>query len=361
MNCPKCNTQLDDNAVICPVCGDHFAVEMQRNKFWQTREKTYTILSDVIHSRLFLIFSIFLSVLCGTFLLSAIQFDLISALCFAFSLIGLIGAWQLYSGKSQRPDAPKIKQLRFLPKTLKIIYNVFYVLVIVVTVICIIALSMIQPMIDMMAEEGFDIMETVAQAFYEEGLLTYEESLEIAAFKINDYLGTILVALIIAMAIVTVVLVLMTIAFKKMQKFTEALLDTCQTGTYQTPKKFSHKFVFTMGIIIAIPGAFSILGGMVVAALSPIALGGYMITFSLLMKEINEKELRNNKDIAIQEEILARVADLTNKQMYENAQAQATAEETPTEETPVEEAAAEETPVEDAPVEDAPTEDNSNE
>ena len=158
-------------------------------------------------------------------------------------------------------------------------------------------------------------MDEAASILYEEGIITFEESLKVAAFDVSEYIYPIIALVCIVMLLIIAYTVLVCVAFKKIEDFNDSLLKTCAMGSYEVPAKLSNKFVFVMGIIVAAPTLISF-AFMPAASLSSLALAGYLILSSLLMKNINEKQMHNNASIQAQEEILAKVADQTNKEMY---------------------------------------------
>lgn len=365
MYCPKCNAELTEGSVICNVCGEHFEMESQRGKFLMAKARTLSLLSDVFHSTRFLVFSIFVSILCGvSFLCTVSSFSLDAALTLAFSIVATIACWQLYASKDA-PDAKKVKKLRWLHKVWHVFSNIIYITFIVVLALCIISLAFLGALWNTIEEEysDTDIMWEVANALYEEDLISYEDALEIASYDVDStILFAIMVGITVVFALFIAFFIIYSIMLKRSEKYITALEDTCRTGEYNATK-CPGKFMIVMGVLYALFyggtsftasfGDIEISSG--AAGLLPLAIGAYLVCAGLLFNTIHTAELENNKSIVAEEATLAHVAHLTNEAV--RAAAYTAPAEKVVEETPiVEEAPA----VEEAPVvEDAPSEENN--
>ncbi len=330
MYCPKCGAELREGSVICTSCGEHFALEAQRGKVIMTRARSKSIISDIFKSKLFLVHSIFLSILCGASLFSIFYkdaygettIDVFAALLFAFSLVAMIAAWRLYAQKED-VSSEKIKQMRMFPKLLKILCNIFYIMFIVVAVLLII-FAVFSASLWSALEEAMDadIMQEVVDVLLEEGVITAQEATEILKVDLLAILPVILAGTILAMLILIAIFVVYSIAFKKTERHFTEIMDASAQGQY-TASSTPSKFIFVMGIICASFGGIIALGSVSSIGQNPLtytisnltlgALGAYMITLSLIFKNIHAEETENNKAIAFEQEQLSRVAQLTNQ------------------------------------------------
>lgn len=323
MYCPKCNAEIPDGSIVCNVCDEPFAVEQQRGKFLKARENSIGIISDMFHSKLFLVLSIFMSVLCGVSFISTFSngFDITSALVFAFSLVSMIAAWQLYSEKG-RPDQKKMKHFKMLAQSLKIICKVLYITLIVVLVLCILLLSFSAAIIKA-AEDEMDVSfeEMIDEAITESGIEVDDETMEIVKDLITGSLVLLIPIVVVVFGIIIALYVLYTSTFKKAERYMSDLEDTCTSGDYKT-EKCPSQFIFVMGIICASIGVCTLSSG--ISCLYYGMIGAYLIVLSLVFKKLHALELENNKLIAAEEAELSRIAFMTNE--YNNKKQSATAE-----------------------------------
>jgi len=322
MYCPRCRAEISDSAIVCPNCGEHFAVELQMIKCRQARNRSMQIIFEIFHSKLFLVFSIFLSILCGSSIISAISlsipfdtadygmnFDVVKILVFVFSLIGMIAAWKIYSS-NQLPPQDQLKKLRFLPKTLKILQTISYIALIVLLAFGLIFLISSSGVIEYMESQDLDIMQEVSDVLLREGVITSEQLAELADVDIYSYIVPIMIVFCIIMALGVAVNIIFAIAYKKTAKYLQELENTLQTGKYEISSAPS-KIMFVMGIICAAGGISVIVAP--IDALYSLSLGGYMITLSLIMKNLHVAQIKNNQEILREEEKLAYLARCTNE------------------------------------------------
>ena len=378
MYCPKCGAELNDGSVICNVCGEHFAMELQKGRFLAAKNKTLDILSDFFRSKLFLIFSIFTSILCGVSFISIFIGGGIEAiLTFVLSILAVIACWSLYSSRTA-PKAMNVRKIRWLFKGWRIFSKVLYILLIVclvIIIICGVMIGFTWEAAEAELGEG-ELMATVADALYEEGLITYEEAVELAEFDISGWLICgIMIGIAVALTFFVAFYIVYGIMLKKAENYVMKLEGTCIFDKY-TADNCPGKFMLVMGIIYAVIsfGSSSYINfniGEYELSTSlpnylPTAIGAFLIFAGILFNKIHAAETANNGIIAHEEFELARVAQLTNAAISSAQAAPAVeetsaAEETPTvEETP----AVEETPViegtpviEETPaVEEAPNE-----
>ncbi len=358
MYCPKCGAELNDGSVICTVCGEHFAIEQQKGKFLAAKNKTIAILSDFFHSKLFLVLSIFTTILCGVSLISAFIGGGVEAiLTFIFSLIAVIACWKTYSSKTA-PDTKNISKIRGLLKAWRIFSKVTYILLIVVIglmLICAALVGLAWNAAEAELDNG-EVMQAVADALYEEGLITYEEAVELASVEIEGWMISIfLVVIAVILAFLVALYIVYGIMLKKAENYALELESTCIFGTYRAEKS-PGKFMLVMGIIYAAAGAgasssFNFNIGEFEASFSmpnflPLAIGAFLICAGISFNKIHAAETANNAQIAREEFELSRVAKLTNDAIIAAKQEAEAVEETP---------AVEEAPeVEEAPLLDEP-------
>ncbi len=350
MYCPKCGAELNDGSIICNVCGEHFAMEQQKGKFLMAKNKTLAILSDFFHSQLFLIFSIFTSILCGVSFISIFMGGGIEAiLTFVLSLIAVIACWKTYTAKTA-PDAKNISKIRELLKAWRIFSKVLYILLIVCIVLFAVSGAIIGfawNAVEAELGEG-EIMQAVADALYEEELITYEEAVELASFEIAGWMIFIFfVVMAVILAFLVAFYIVYSIMLKKAENYVLELENTCVFGTYRAEKS-PGKFMLVMGIIYAAMtvgtttstsfniGSFEMSN--IVPNLLPAAIGAFLICAGILFNKIHAVQMENNACIAQEEAELAHVARLTNDAIAATQTAPVVEEIPAVDEIPIEEA-----------------------
>ena len=339
MYCPKCNAELRDGSIICNVCGEHFAMEQQKGKFLAAKNKSIAILFDIFHSRMFLVFSIFMSILCGVSFVSMTSgAGLEVALTFAFSLVALIACWGLYSSKSA-PEEKKVQKIRWLLKVWRVFSIIAYIAFIIMLVAIILATALLISSWDMVDEvlRSGEIMQKTAEALYNNGFISYEEIETITSTVITteQILGMFIVSAVVC-AIVIAFYIVYSSMLKKSEKYVSCLEDACVSNKYSAEKS-PGKFMIVMGIIYAVlygGSSFSLsLGNFDFSSstsnLYPLAVGATLICSGILFNKIHAEQIENNANIAHEEAELARIAKLTNEAVFEAKQT--TSDEAPNE------------------------------
>ncbi len=353
MYCPKCGAELNDGSIICNVCGEHFAMEQQKGRFLAAKNRTLAILSDIFHSQIFLIFSIFTSILCGVGFISIFMGGGIEAiLTFVLSLIAVIACWKTYTAKTA-PDAKNISKIRGLLKAWRIFSKVLYILLIVclvMIIICAVIFGFTWEATKATFEDG-EFMRQFADVLLTGGLITQDiaDELTSGAIDAGDVIGKIIAFFIFRSIIELIVYIpfyiIYGIMLKKAENYVLELENTCTFGTYRAEKS-PGKFMLVMGIIYAAItlgattfarfniGSFEMSNSM--PNILPAAIGAFLICAGILFNKIHAVQMENNACIAQEEAELARVAQLTNAAIIEAThEAETVIEASAVEETPV--------------------------
>lgn len=325
MNCPKCNAELENYAVVCNACGEHFAVELQRGKFLAARAITKDILENICRSRIFLVLSIFMSILCGASAIIVLRsiiggsLNIGSALIFAFSLVAIIAAWSLYSGKTKL-DAAKIKRMKMLNTLLRVFANIIYICMIVVFVCILICIPFMNKATDIIAQNS-DVAEMLDEAFYElydAGIISIEDYNMLISDGLEYVINTFFIVGAIICAALAVLYAFFANAYKKADIYLKELANTVQTSEYRT-NRVPDQFLFVMGIIHSVLAIFS-LSVDFFSGVETGCIGACMIITALIFKRIHKEQTQNNATIASEEAELIRVSSLTNDYVQREAQ-----------------------------------------
>lgn len=325
MNCPKCNAELYDGAVVCSACGEHFAVELQRGKFLAARANTKNIFENICRSRIFLVLSVFLSILCGASGVSLLRslilwrFDLYAALVFAFSLVAIITAWSLYSGKS-KADGAQIKKMRMLNTLLRVFANIIYICMIVAFVCLIICIPFVDMATDYIAENASlkDVMDQTFSELYHEGIISLDDYNTLMNEGFEYFMHAIFIIGAILCAVVAVLYAFFASAYKKADVYIKGLEKSASDSEYRI-ERVPNQFLFAMGIVQCVIALFS-LSSDLLSGLESGSIGACMIITALIFKKIHEEQTRNNAVIAAEEAELIRVSSLTNDYVMREAQ-----------------------------------------
>lgn len=114
MNCPVCNAFIEDeNAKVCPCCNSNLKIAFQKQKVADAVFRNGEILDKAFKSKMFRVYAIIMSVICGLYALSVFyalpsegifSVSISYGLYLGFGIATLVGMWRLNCGKDSTPD-----------------------------------------------------------------------------------------------------------------------------------------------------------------------------------------------------------------------------------------------------------------
>lgn len=329
MNCPKCNAPLPDDAVFCSECGEEFAIEAQKGKVLLAKQRTKSIISDIIHSKTFFAYAIVLSLFAFFSLLSCVNIqesgfsiNLLAILVTVFAGIAVYRTWSLYVGSSDVSSA-NIAGLSTLYKLFRIISQVLYILLIVVLALSFFPMLII--LVSFKSPEFREEMMSMLDVFVSNGAIDAILYNEIVNFNFDFWIPIIFMVYTVSLGSALAMGILCHKVFKKTEKHLGDIANaagTNQYAVYHTPSKF----MFVMGCVImgywAVTTGASIAFGIAfdslsiygtATSLSTPLLGLCLIMLSFVFDSIHDFQMENLRAVQREQDILASIERRTNQ------------------------------------------------
>ena len=312
MNCTKCNSPVEDGALYCPECGNQFAVDEQKAKVNQAYANTKNLIAKQLKSPIFLVVAILFSVMFASNAISMITGGIGSILGgilpFIFMLIATIGLWKAYVGK----DLPKaLRQASIYDAYTRVMHTIAIVLLTILGVLSFILLLIA-------------------------GLGAKEAASSLGAEEVgSNFLGGGIVAAIVVLVVFAIIITVVSIfkgIYAKRRAYFKLLSATAETGDYNAVKApVVGSYVLggfdvisaIFPIVIAISGKAiinallgdalaeldgigdivnmlldSFIGGAIIAGISSLISGGYLILSAVWMSMVHKAEVANKATIA---------------------------------------------------------------
>ena len=312
MNCTKCNSPVEDGALYCPECGNQFAVDEQKAKVNQAYANTKNLIAKQLKSPIFLVVAILFSVMFASNAISMITGGIGSILGgilpFIFMLIATIGLWKAYAGK----DLPKaLRQASIYDAYTRVMHTITIVLLTILGVLSFILLLIA-------------------------GLGAKEAASSLGAEEVgSNFLGGGIVAAIVVLVVFAIIITVVSIfkgIYAKRRAYFKLLSATAETGDYNAVKApVVGSYVLggfdvisaIFPIVIAISGKAiinallgdvlaeldgigdivnmlldSLIGGAIIAGISSLISGAYLILSAVWMSMVHKAEVANKATIA---------------------------------------------------------------
>ena len=165
MNCIKCGSPLEDNAIFCENCGNQFAVNEQKENVANALSRTKNLIIKWVNSPVFLIISILFTINFATYAIYVFQggTDLASALLpLIFMLISMIGLWRSYSAKSAANLNKTLRQASIYDAYQRVMYTIGIVLLCIFGVLTLVLLFACGDLIENMIAQSSGDQELAA-------------------------------------------------------------------------------------------------------------------------------------------------------------------------------------------------------
>jgi len=305
MICPRCNSQIQDNLLFCPVCGDWCAVNQQNARIEQRKYQGKVIAHNSLKSPLFLAMTILMTAvsifyLIGCFTVSPLTGRLTFNLniTLIFTILASIFGWIAYSSTDINLTGKHLRRIAIFDTSQFIITIVAASLIGLGVLLIIVGLAIggaIAPDFIGLFEEAF------AEAF---GSTAGLESIE---DLITASIGILIAIISIACIIATAILIWVCFIHGGRNRFLKEASRSLDAGFFQTTKRAPYGGVLAYSILSLTGSLFSVIGALAspganwFSILGAISLNVYLIVSAVWMSKLYESEYANNR--MVQDEI----------------------------------------------------------
>ncbi len=187
MYCPKCNTFLNEEQVVCPTCYEKVRLNIQTKKKDEAKATLENMVVKKVHNPLFIIASIcytlYFVLIVKNMVKVNVIYILLNIIPLIFTFIAVIGLWQSIATKNKNKLINRLKQASIYDGYNKVMYIItiiiFYVLL------------------------GLTIIFLILHLFgLVDGLLENLENLPKLGIKITIIIGVILIILIVIFSLI---------------------------------------------------------------------------------------------------------------------------------------------------------------
>lgn len=314
--CPICNSQIEEGALVCPVCGADAACEIQQAAVERAKDIIKGSAANFFKTQVFLALNITITALAALNILVAI-IDLVfafinigSIMVAIFASISAVACWKLYRSTNEAEGTPiyeKIKDFSLFYRFSRVMGKIAFVCAIIVAV-CLGLSALI-----LLAAE--DVMQSVTNELIQNagsyGLDAYTVQV------IEDFrdLGAVLIAVLFILLAVVVVVVAFNYkkVYIKSAAYVNAMLQTTKTAEYQPPAALPFLHCYIFGGIVAAAGVYYLFTD-ATGGLTTIATGAFIIVSGLAFNEFHKAQLPLKKALDEENEKLLSLQKRTTAQ-----------------------------------------------
>lgn len=319
MNCPVCNAFIEDeNAKVCPCCNSNLKIAFQKQKVADAVFRNGEILDKAFKSKMFRVYAIIMSVICGLYALSVFyalpsegifSVSISYGLYLGFGIATLVGMWRLNCGKDSTPDKKNVTLLKYFPSLMHIMSNIMFVIMIVVCAFVFIALLLFTIAVKCDSEVVNNIRMYISE-LEAQGIIIFDADITEDIFNnvldiMVKYSVVILIAVTVILAAGAVLYFFYARAFRSLKSYLGNLDTVFVTGIYAEPKiGFSRNLILAVGIIMIVFESPSILFSGLFDSLPSVLMGVYLIMSSMIFDEIHRNLSLNGQYVEEQRRIL---------------------------------------------------------
>ena len=297
MICHVCNSEIEDDAIVCPYCRSGILYDKQEKRYEEALERSSSVLTLGFKSRIFVVLTAALAIyalLSGVLTLVSFKngiFEVIGNAVFylipgIFAGVSAYGAWKLFSAK-EKPrgqDADMLWRYSKVAGGYKLAYSIitiiFSVLLIFVAIMAVVAINSIGN-VESLLDESLIYVEDVS-AEDAEGVAKVVGWIMSAGGAL--IVGVLTIVCLCAIA----VSVLLTLAFRKMKKYYIMIAESVKGCRFDTKMKSPKTLLYIAGIFELISGAVN---QNVILMLMSFALGAHLVLTAIFFKKLQEEQI----------------------------------------------------------------------
>lgn len=308
MTCPRCNSEVAEGALICPVCGDWCAASAQKERVDALKSERKNIVHRSFRSTLFMVMA---ALMTSTAVLNLFSCFTVSAdgngVQFSFNFMIILYAicavfcWQAYSSTNPNQAADHLRRVSVYDAATWIICLVGICALGLCLLLCIPLIAVAD---EALAESWAIVEEAVVEAYGSTDVLAEVEAI------LSLGAGFIIAIFAVIIAVATAVLVWLMIINLRRRKYLKNTAENIENDRYDIVKNppYTGAIVYAaIGIFTNLTSALSAIasGGLsfitIIAALS---LDAYIIVSAVWMSRLHKDELANNAEIESESAIL---------------------------------------------------------
>ena len=322
MNCPCCNSPLTEKEIVCPACKARVAQLAQEAKVHKLSHETGVSCLKGLRERIFLIYSVFLSVITifavADVVTGFLHFDLseiiniaVSLALAAFTVVSAIAAWKIYILRNGDVDSKNVRMLTIYPK-LQIIINIaksvmYGVSMIPLGIVLLFARSYVSGDADRM-----QYVETMLE------LLGAEEMFGTTEGLIHSYTHVLGFDLITISLLAIAVCMARVVMMRRLGKYITMLANVADGDEFKRYTRLPTLLLWAFGTVAFVSGILEALTDPIGALLN-LSTAGYLVVSAIMFKRIADEMDYAIRKLEDEKKALMNITEATDKLLEESS------------------------------------------
>lgn len=305
MICPRCNSEISEVSIICPVCGDWYAASAQKERVDNLKSKTRTIAHESFKSKLFQAMTILMTVAAAAKALTCFSFtagDGRVSFNFDFTVIFFIIAavfcWQARSSTNPILSGDHLGRIAFLDSVQAVLLVIAAVLIGLVALLC---FAMIGIGSAVIAEAWGEIEPEIQE------LLSGEE-LKLVSDLLLNQAGLLFAVMAFILLIATAFCVWGSIIYFQRKRYLKDAEDSLTEYNIEKAPPYTSAIVYAsislFSTVVTFGTTVFTAGFSFASLVGTLALDCYIIVSTVWMTRLHRDELANNAEIENESAIL---------------------------------------------------------
>lgn len=321
MTCPNCEHNIEAGDIVCPVCQARVAQLAQEAKVNELTLKTGAVCLEGFKGRMFLVYSIFLSVITifalTDVVLKIAVFDLSNILDIAassaiavFTLASAVSAWKIYFSPSGAIEGRIVKGLTVYPRV-QIVINIAKSVVYGVTMLPLGTVLIFSKLYILGNAERMRQMESIIMLLGFENMFGPTNNIFDAYTHV---LGIDLVSIgLLAIAVCMVRVVMM----NRLRRCINMIADVSEGGKFKRYVRLPLVLLWAFGTVAFVSGILEALTNPV-GALLELSTAGYLILSAIMFKNTFDEMEYVIRKLEEEKKLLMSITEKSDKLLLEN-------------------------------------------
>lgn len=304
MICPRCNSEISDASIICPVCGDWCAASAQKERVDALKANTKSIVHESFKSNLFLAMTILMTVAAAAKALTFFSFTAGEGrvsfnfdFTVIFFIIAAVFCWQARASTNPILSGDHLGRVAFFDTVEWILLLIASCLLGLVALLCFAVIGIAN---EIMAEAWIEIEPLLTEALSrkELGLVT-----DIFLNKAGLLFGVMAIVFLLVAAFY----IWGCIIHRRRKIYLKSFGDSINEYNISKPAPYTGAIVYASLNLLSVFTGFDstvFMGGLFASLIGTLAINGYIIVSAVWMTRLHRDELANNAEIENESAIL---------------------------------------------------------
>jgi hypothetical protein len=304
MTCPRCNTEIAEGALVCPVCGDWCAASAQKARVDALKANTKNIVHESFKSNIFLAMTILMTVAaaaktltCFTLTAGAGGFNFNFDFTVIFFIIAAVFCWQARSSTNPILAGDHLGRVAFFDTVEWILLLIASCLLGLGALLCFAVIGIAN---EIMAEAWGDIEPILNQ-------VVSGEELEMVTDIFLNQAGLLFGVMAVAFLLVAAFCIWGCIIHRRRKIYLKSFEDSINEYNISKPAPYTGAIVYASFNLLSVFTSFDstvFMGGLFASLIGTLALNGYIIASAVWMAKLHRDELANNAEIENESAVL---------------------------------------------------------